>query len=79
MTNVGAVMVGRIGRTSIRKRASNATRAIPGLALMRSTIASRRIDRTDGSRALPASPLPHADMAARLQACQRVSCCTEGV
>ena len=65
MTRVGALIVGRIGRTSIRNIASSAARAIPGLALMRSTIASWRIDRTDGSRALHASPLPHAETAAR--------------
>src|SRR6188508_2451780 len=57
----------------------SAARAIPGLALMRSTMASVRIDRTDGSRALHASPLPHAEAAARARACQRASCCTEGV
>ena len=45
MTRVGTVIVGRIGRTSIRNAASSAARAIPGLALMRSNIASWRIDR----------------------------------
>ena len=50
MTRVGAVIVGRIGRTSIRNDASSDARAIPGLALMRSNMASWRIDRTDGRR-----------------------------
>ena len=49
MTRVGAVIVGRIGRTSIRNAASSVARAIPGLAHMRSNIASWRIDRTDGT------------------------------
>ena len=37
----------------------------PGLALMRSNIASRRIDRTDGKKAFVAAPLPHAEKPAR--------------
>ncbi len=52
MTSVGAVIVGRIGRTSIRMFASTVARAIPGLALMRSNMASWRIDRTDGNMTL---------------------------
>ena len=66
MTRVGAVIVGRIGRTSIRNAASIVARAIPGLALMRSNIASWRIDRTDGTQILEcrtAAP-PRADGAA---------------
>ena len=39
MTKVGAVIVGRTGRTSIRKPVSNEARAIPGLAHMRSNVA----------------------------------------
>ena len=79
MTRVGAVIVGRIGRTSIRNTASSVARAIPGLALMRSNIASWRIDRTDGSRPLSAAPLPHAERAARPNSCQRASCSVDGV
>ena len=65
MTRVGAVIVGKIGRTSIRNAASSDARAIPGLALMRSNIASWRIDRTDGALMLTAAPLPHAERTAR--------------
>src|SRR5271155_847145 len=65
MTRVGAVTVGRIDRTSVRNTASSAARAIPGLALMRSTIASWRIDRTDGALILAAAPLPHPERTAR--------------
>ncbi len=43
-TRVGVVIVGRMGRTSVRNTASSVARAIPGLALMRSTIPSWRID-----------------------------------
>ena len=61
MTRVGAVSVGRIGRTSIRNAASNDARAIPGLALIRSNIPSWRIDRNDGALMLAAAPLPHPE------------------
>ena len=44
MTRVGTVIVGRIGRTSIRNVASSVARAIPGLAHIRSNIPSWRID-----------------------------------
>ena len=43
MTRVGTVIVGRIGRTSIRNAASSDARAIPGLAHIRSNMASWRI------------------------------------
>ena len=79
MTRVGAVIVGRIGRTSIRNAASSVARAIPGLALMRSNIASWRIDRTDGSRPLSAAPLPHAERTARPSSWQRAICSVDGV
>ena len=79
MTRVGAVMVGRIGRTSIRNIASIVARAIPGLALMRSNMASWRIDRTDGSRHLSAAPLPHPERAARPISFQRAICSIDGV
>jgi hypothetical protein len=48
MTRVGTVIVGRIGRTSIRDAASSVARTIPGLAHIRSNIAHRRIDWSDG-------------------------------
>ena len=79
MTRVGAVIVGRIGRTSIRNVDSSVARAMPGLALMRSNMASWRIDRTDGSRPLSAAPLPHPERAARPSSCQRASCSVDGV
>jgi hypothetical protein len=52
---------------------------MPGLALIRSAIASKRIDRTDGSRALAAAPLPQAERTARPEACQRAICSSDGV
>ena len=76
---VGAVIVGRIGRTSIRNAASAVARAIPGLALMRSNIASCRIDRTDGNRPLSAAPLPHSERTARKSSWKRAICSVEGV
>ena len=79
MTRVGAVIVGRIGRTSIRNAASSVARAIPGLALMRSNIASWRIDRTDGTAMLSAAPLPHAERTARPNSCKRAICSVDGV
>jgi hypothetical protein len=65
MTRVGAVSVGRIGRTSIRKFDSTVARSIPGLAHLRSTMASWRTDRTDGKKTFAVAPLPHAERAAR--------------
>ena len=79
MTRVGAVIVGRIGRTSIRNPASSVARAIPGLALIRSNIASWRIDRTDGKAMLSAAPLPHAERTARPNSWKRASCSVDGV
>ena len=79
MTRVGAVIVGRIGRTSIRNAASIVARAIPGLALMRSNIASWRVDRTDGKRFLSAAPPPHAERMARPSSCKRTICSVDGV
>jgi hypothetical protein len=49
MTRVGAESVGRIGRASIRKFDSIVARSMPGLAHMRSNIASWRIDWIDGN------------------------------
>ena len=49
MTRVGAEIVGRIARTSMRRFDSVVARNMPGLAHMRSTMASWRIDRTDGN------------------------------
>ena len=63
----------------IRIADSSVARAIPGLAHMRSNMASWRIDRTDGSRHLSAAPLPHAELAARPSSSQRASCSVEGV
>ena len=79
MTRVGTLIVGRMARTSARNAASSATRAMPGLALMRSTMPSWRVDRTEGNSALVASPLPHAVPAACAQDCQRASWGTDGV
>ena len=73
------MIVGRIGRTSVRNAASNDARAIPGLALMRSNIASWRIDRTDGALMLAAAPLPHPERTARAASSQRASCSIDGV
>ena len=78
MTSVGALIVGRIGRTSIWNAASSVARAIPGLALMRSNIASWRIDRTDGAKPLSAAPLPHAERAPRPDSWKRASCFVDG-
>ena len=61
------------------ERRFEVARAIPGLALMRSNMASWRIDRTDGSRALAAAPLPHAERTARPNSCKRAICSTDGV
>ena len=67
MTRVGAVIVGRIGRTSSRNAASIDARAIPGLAHMRSNMASwRNRPDADGSadaECRTAAP-PRADGAA---------------
>ena len=79
ITRVGAVSVGRIGRTSIRNAASNDARAIPGLALMRSHIPSWRTDRTDGALMLAATPLPHPERTARPAFWKRASCSIDGV
>ena len=62
------MIVGRIGRTSIRNAASIVARAIPGLVHIRSNIASWRSDRTDGSKSLVAAPVPHAERAEFLEA-----------
>jgi hypothetical protein len=79
MTRVGAVIVGRIGRTSIRNPASNDAHAIPGLALIRSAIPSWRIDRIDGEAMLAATPLPQPEWTARATSCQRARCSVDGV
>jgi hypothetical protein len=73
------VSVGKIGRTSIRNAASNDARAIPGLAHMRSNIASWRVDRTDGALMLAAAPLPHPERTARPASWKRASCSIDGV
>ena len=54
-------------------------RAIPGLAHMRSNMASWRIDRTDGNIALAAAPLPHPERTARPISCRRAICSVDGV
>src|SRR6476619_1575940 len=79
MTRLGAVIVGRIGRTSIRNAASIVARAIPGLVHTRSNIASWRSDRTDGSKSLVAAPVPHAERALRPNSWRRASCSVDGV
>jgi hypothetical protein len=67
MTRVGAMIVGRTGRTSSRNDASSAARAIPGLAHIRSDIASwRNRPDTDGRAMLNVAPLPHSERTARL-------------
>ena len=53
--------------------------AIPGLAHMRSNMASWRIDRTDGSRHPSAAPLPHPERTARPSSIQRAICSVDGV
>ena len=73
------MIVGRIGRTSIRNSASTVARAIPGLALMRSNIPSWRIDRNDGIKALSTAPLPHAERRAGESSCPRANCSVDGV
>ena len=73
------MIVGRIGRTSIRNADSSVARAIPGLALMRSNIPSWHIDRTDGRKHLSAAPLPHAERMARPNSCPRAICYVDGV
>ena len=79
MTRVGTVIVGRIGRTSIRNAASSVARAIPGLAHIRSNIPSWRIDaRADGPPMLSAAPLPHAERTARPNSWKRASCSVDG-
>ena len=79
MTSVGEVIVGKIGRTSIRIADASVASAIPGLAHMRSNMASWRVDRTDGSRHLRAAPLPHPEPAARPSSIQRATCSADGV
>jgi len=76
---VGTVIVGRIGRTSIRNAASSDARAIPGLAHMRSNMASWRIDRTDGVVMLAAAPLPHRERTARAISSQRARYSIDGI
>ena len=80
MTRVGALIVGRIGRTSIRNAVSNDARAIPGLAHMRSSMASQgnRPD-ADGAVMLNVAPLPHPERTARPISCIRVICSTDGI
>jgi hypothetical protein len=66
MTRVGTVIVGRIGRTSIRNAASSDARAIPGLAHMRSNMASwRNRPADDGALMLNVAPLPHRERTPR--------------
>jgi hypothetical protein len=79
MTRVGAVSVGRIGRTSIRNNDSIVARTIPGLALIRSNMASWRIDRTDGNINLPVAPLPHAERTAWPNSWKRAIWFVDGV
>ena len=76
---VGAVIVGRIGRMSIRKFASNAARTIPGLAHMRSNVAIWRTERFDGDIHLTVAPLPHAERTARPNSCNWTSWFVDGV
>jgi hypothetical protein len=78
MTRVGEVIVGRIGRTSIRKADSTVARSIPGLALMRSNVASWRVERADGNHHLAATPLPHVERTARTNSWARASCSLDG-
>ncbi len=78
MTRVGTVIVGRIGRTSIRNTDSSVARTIPGLAHMRSNMASWRIDPNDGRQALNVAPLPQAERTARLISWMRASCSIDG-
>ena len=80
MTRVGAVIVGRIGRTSNRNAASIAARAIPGLAHMRSNMASwRNRPDIDGTLMLNVAPLPHPERTARPYSWTRASCSVDGV
>jgi class 3 adenylate cyclase len=51
----------------------------PGLAHMRSNIASWRTDRTDGKQTFAVAPLPHAERAARPISCMRAICSVDGV
>jgi hypothetical protein len=57
MTSVGAVIVERIGRTSIRNIASSVAQAIPGLALIRSIVTSGRTGETDCIAHLSVAPV----------------------
>jgi hypothetical protein len=52
---------------------------MPGLALMRSNIASWRIERTDGNIHFVVAPLPHAERAARPISWKRAICFVDGV
>jgi len=52
---------------------------MPGLALMRSTMPSWRIERTDGNHHLAVAPLPHAERATRTISCMRPICFVDGV
>jgi len=79
MTRVGTMSVGRIGRTSIRRFDSIVACSIPGLAHMRSTMPSWRIERTDGNHHLAVAPLPHAERAPRAISCRRAICFVDGV
>jgi hypothetical protein len=74
------VSVGRIGRTSMRNNASSVARAIPGLAHMRSNMASwRNRPDMDGAPMLSVAPLPHSERTARPMSCMRAICSTDSM
>ena len=78
MTRVGTVIVARIDRISIRNTDSAVARTIPGLAHMRSNIASWRIDRIDGNMHLADAPVPHPERVARPISWRRAICSVDG-
>ena len=63
---------------SSRNTDSAVARTIPGLALMRSNIASWRIDRTDGNIHFAVAPVPHAERAARPISWRPAICSVDG-
>ena len=73
------MIIGRTDRTSIRNSAPSVALAIPGLALIRSTIPSWRTDPAAGSRSLSAVPVPHCETLARPNSWKVASCRGEGV
>ena len=78
MTRVGTAIVDRIGRMSVRNTDSIDARTIPGLAHIRSTIASWRIERIDGNIDFAVAPVPHAERAARTIPRMRAICAVDG-